>query len=142
MTDTITHALILLRGLPGSGKSTLAKLLSENGKYPIHAIDDYFTDEKTGEYHFDFKKNHLAYKLCELKTEESLSKRIQKVFIDNTFTIEWELEPYFKLAQKYDYAIFVMTIENRHGGQNIHGIPRENIEKMAAKYQVKLLPET
>jgi predicted AAA+ superfamily ATPase len=35
-------ALILLRGLPGAGKSTLAKLLSENGKYPVFSIDDYF----------------------------------------------------------------------------------------------------
>jgi predicted kinase len=142
MTDTITHALILLRGLPGSGKSTLAKLLSENGKYPIHSIDEYFTDEKTGEYRFDFQKNHLAYKKCEEKTEESLTKRIQKIFIDNTFTIEWELEPYFKLAQNHTYAIFVITVENRHNGVNIHEIPRENLEKMAAKYQVKLLPET
>ncbi|MBK7183927.1 MAG: ATP-binding protein [Bacteroidetes bacterium] len=142
MTDTITHALILLRGLPGSGKSTLAKLLSENGKYPIHSIDEYFTDKKTGEYRFDFQKNHLAYKNCEEKTEESLAKRIQRIFIDNTFTIEWELEPYFKLAQKYTYAIFVITVENRHNGLNIHEIPRENLEKMAAKYQVKLLPET
>jgi predicted kinase len=142
MTNTITHALILLRGLPGSGKSTLAKLLSEDGKYPTHSIDEYFTDQKTGEYRFDFQKNHLAYKNCEENTEKSLSKRIQKIFIDNTFTIEWELEPYFQLAQKHTYAIFVITVENRHNGVNVHEIPRENLEKMAAKYQVKLLPET
>ncbi|MFM9005746.1 MAG: AAA family ATPase, partial [Flavobacteriales bacterium] len=37
--------LILLRGLPGSGKTTLAKVLSEEGKYPLFSIDDYFTDE-------------------------------------------------------------------------------------------------
>ncbi len=37
--------LVLLRGLPGSGKSTLATLLSENGKYPIYSIVDYFTNK-------------------------------------------------------------------------------------------------
>lgn len=54
-------SLILLRGLPGAGKSRLAKLLSENGKYPVFSVDDYFTDSKTQEYNFDYKKNHLAY---------------------------------------------------------------------------------
>lgn len=49
-------SLILLRGLPGAGKSRLSKLLSENGKYPVFSIDDYFTDSKTQEYNFDYKK--------------------------------------------------------------------------------------
>ncbi|EMG08329.1 AAA domain protein [Leptospira interrogans serovar Grippotyphosa str. LT2186] len=49
-------SLILLRGLPGAGKSRLAKLLSENGKYPVFSVDDYFTDSKTQEYNFDYKK--------------------------------------------------------------------------------------
>ena len=37
-------SLILLRGLPGSGKSSLAFTLSENGKYPVFSVDDYFTN--------------------------------------------------------------------------------------------------
>ncbi|HAA00102.1 MAG TPA: AAA family ATPase, partial [Flavobacteriales bacterium] len=41
--------LILLRGLPGAGKTTLAKLLSEE-KWPCYSVDDFFTDEKTGDY--------------------------------------------------------------------------------------------
>ncbi len=57
--------LILLRGLPGSGKSSLANVLSENGKYPIYAIDNYFTDKITGEYVFNFTENYIAYQQCE-----------------------------------------------------------------------------
>ena len=131
-------SLILLRGLPGSGKTTLANLLSEEGKYPIHSIDAYFTDSKTGTYNFEFDKNHLAYKQCEEQTEQSIQQGIEKIFIDNTFTIEWELEPYFKLASKYGYSIFVLTVENRHGGKNIHHISEDKIQKMAAKYKVVL----
>lgn len=108
--------MIILRGLPGSGKSTLANLLSENGKYPIHSIDDYFINPNTGEYKFEYQKNHLAYKNCEKETELSL-KKILKKFLDNCFTLEWELEPYFKLASKYNYSIFILTVENRHSGK-------------------------
>jgi len=131
-------SLILLRGLPGSGKTTLAKLLSEDGKYPVHSIDSYFINTETGEYHFEFEKNHLAYKQCEEQALSSMKQGTQKIFIDNTFTIEWELEPYFKLAAQYHYKIFVVTVENRHGNKNTHQVSDEQIEKMAAKYKVIL----
>ena len=131
-------SLILLRGLPGSGKTTLANLLSEEGKYPIHSIDSYFTDTTTGAYVFEFDKNHLAYKQCEEQTEQSIKQGIEKIFIDNTFTLEWEMEPYFKLASQYNYIIFVLTVENRHGNKNTHGVSDEQLQKMAAKYKVVL----
>jgi len=132
-------SLILLRGLPGSGKSTLAALLSENGKYPVHSIDSYFTDSQTNEYSFDYLKNHLAYKKCEDDTRADIEEGIEKIFVDNTFTLEWEMEPYFKMGAQFNYFLFVLTVENRHGHQNIHNISREQLEKMASKYNVKLL---
>ncbi|MCW3103763.1 MAG: ATP-binding protein [Bacteroidetes bacterium] len=132
-------ALILLRGLPGSGKSSLATLLCENGKYPVFSIDSYFTDPVTGAYAFDPYKNHLAYKQCEEQCEAAMKNGIQKIFVDNTFTIEWELEPYFKMAAANNYRVFAVTVENRHGGLNTHGITDEQLEKMAAKYKVKLV---
>ena len=51
--------LILLRGLPGSGKTTLSKALSNNGKFPVFSIDEYFTD-KDGNYTFDYSFNSLG----------------------------------------------------------------------------------
>jgi len=138
-TDRLQPSLILLRGLPGSGKSTLAHVLSENGKYPVLSIDSYFTHPLTGEYNFEFGKNHLAYTQCEVRTREKMEQGCSKILVDNTFTMEWEMEPYFKLGAQYNYRIFVITVENRHGKNNIHSISKEQLEKMAAKYKVKLI---
>jgi predicted kinase len=134
----LSNSLILLRGLPGSGKSTLATLLSENKMYPIFSVDDFFTDEITGEYVFNFNNNHLAYKQCEALTNDAMQQAIPKILVHNTFTMDWELEPYFKLASQFKYALFVVTVENYHGHQNVHEVSDEQLLKMAEKYKVKL----
>lgn len=136
---SIQNSLILLRGLPGAGKSTLATVLSENNTYPIFSVDDYFTDEITGEYLFNFSDNHLAYKQCEELSRDAMKQSIPKVFLHNTFTMDWELEPYFKLAAEFNYALFVVTVENYHTNKNTHGVSDEQLQKMAEKYKVKLL---
>ena len=139
MEKTNNHSIILIRGLPGSGKSTLAKVLSENGKYNVFSVDQYFTD-KEGKYIFDHRKNHLAYDECKKNVLDEIKKGANKIFVDNTFTLDWEMEPYFKMASENNYTIFVLTVENYHSGKNVHGISEEQIRRMAEKYKIKLVP--
>ena len=101
------------------------------------SIDDYFTDQ-SGKYEFRFDENHIAYKQCIEATGKCLAEAIKKVIVHNTFTMDWEMEPYIKMAARYNYFLFVATVENYHSQNNIHGISREQIEKMAAKFKVKL----
>ena len=131
-------SLIILRGLPGSGKSALAKVLGEN-KWPLFSVDDYFTDPATQSYQFRFAENHLAYKQCEIQTEQAMQAQTEKIILHNAFTLPWEIEPYFKLAATYRYQVFVATVENYHGSKNSHGVSDEQLSKMAEKYKVKLL---
>lgn len=131
-------SILLLRGLPGSGKSTLAQSLSENGKYPVFSIDSYFTNPTTKEYIFEFENNHIAYAQCIEKTKAAMHGGESKIIVDNTFTMDWEMEPYFGLASVFNYMLHVVTVENYHGSKNIHHINEEQLEKMAAKYKVKL----
>ena len=128
--------LLLLRGLPGSGKSTLAKTLA-GANWPVFSVDDYFTDQD-GNYTFNHRDNHLAYAACTAHTEAAMRANTELVIVDNTFTLEWEMEPYFKLAATHNYRVHCVTVENRHHGQNTHGIPDEHVQRMAAKYKVVL----
>lgn len=130
--------LILLRGLPGAGKSSLASILAgENDA--VFSVDDYFTDPLSGDYKFEFDKNHLAYKACEDNTRASMKARSSKIIVHNTFTMDWEMEPYFKMAAEHSYRVHVCTVENYHSSGNIHGVSEEQLRKMAEKYKVKLM---
>jgi predicted kinase len=130
-------SLVLLRGLPGAGKSSLAAVLAR-GSAPVFAIDDYFTDVETGRYEFRHAENHMAYKQCADRAEEAMKEAFPLVIIDNAFTLEWEMETYFKLAMQYGYRIHVVTVEKRHSGKNVHGVTEEQLRKMAEKYRVVL----
>lgn len=103
-------------------------MLSENGKYPVLATDDYFM--VNGEYNFDKTKLHHYHQLCIQDTEKVMIKEMEKIFVTNTFTREKELNPYIELSKKYDYNLISLIVENRHGNKNIHVVPEETLLKM------------
>jgi predicted kinase len=130
--------LYLVRGLPGSGKSTFSKTL---GGIHIEA-DQYFVDIE-GNYNFDGSKIKLAHEYCRAQTgawmkTDGLQVNVDKIVVSNTFTQEWEMEPYYELAKKYGYKVFSIIVENRHEGINEHGVPEEKIEQMKNRFEIKL----
>jgi phenolic acid decarboxylase len=60
------------------------------------------------------------------------------VVVSNTFTQEWEMEEYYKLAERYGYRVHSLIVENRHGGVNEHGVPDDKLEQMRDRFSVKL----
>jgi predicted kinase len=135
--------LIILRGLPGAGKSTLAKHIVDSD-FLICEADKYFVDEETGVYNFDSNKLKDAHKWCQDKVENYMKDSLindqfyRKIVISNTMTMEWEMKPYFVLAEKYGYTIFTVIVENRHGGKNIHDVPEDKLEIMRNRFEFKL----
>ena len=123
--------LFLLRGLPGAGKSTLAKSL---GGMQIEA-DKYFMDGD--EYKFDPSKLKEAHAWCQNAVSVWMKSQ-DKITVSNTFTQEWEMQPYFDLAEKYGYRVYSLIVENRHGGVNEHGVPEEKLVQMKSRFEVKL----
>jgi predicted kinase len=60
------------------------------------------------------------------------------IVVSNTFTQEWEMKPYFEMADRYDYKVFSIVVENRHGGVNEHNVPEEVLTKMRERFEVNL----
>lgn len=129
--------LYIVRGLPGSGKSTFAKSIGG-----IHIEADQFFMEN-GKYNFDITKIKLAHKYCQNQTEawmktDGVQVDNTNIVVSNTFTQEWEMEPYFKIAEDFGYRVFTIIVENRHGGKNIHDVPEDKLEQMKNRFEVKL----
>jgi predicted kinase len=132
--------LILLRGLPGSGKTTLAKILLQirgTDEPEVLSTDDFFEDEN-GEYHFDSLKIKEAHNYCQFRCSERMRQQKAKIIVANTFTQEWEMDIYFEMAKRYNYRIHTLVVENRHGSENVHGVPAEKIKQMKDRFQIKL----
>ena len=131
--------LIILRGLPGSGKTSFAKYMFSNN---VFEADQYFVDSD-GNYNFDATKLHAAHTDCQKRVEDlmKISETTQygsEIVVSNTSTTENELKPYYDLAEKYDYKVVSLIVENRHGNKNIHNVPDEKLEQMKNRFSVKL----
>ena len=128
--------LILLRGLPGAGKSTFAKSISDALTGHIEA-DMYFIQD--GEYKFDASKLRQAHDWCQSQVEKwMVPQGLDDIIVSNTFTQEWEMEPYYKLAEENGYMVFSIIVENRHDGVNIHGAPEDKLKQMKDRFEIKL----
>jgi predicted kinase len=124
--------LFLLRGLPGSGKSTLARSL---GGMHMEA-DKYFM--YNGKYEFDASKLKEAHAWCQNAVRVGMETQSQRITVSNTFTQEWEMQPYFDLAKEHGYKVYSLIVENRHGGVNEHGVPEEKLVQMKNRFEIKL----
>ena len=133
--------LFLVRGLPGSGKSTFATHIWN--EYAICEADKFFYD-KEGNYNFDASKIKDAHAWCKNEVEVRMKDHqinqqfYPEIVVSNTFTQEWEMEDYYKLAEKYGYKVISLIIENRHGGKNVHGVPDDKLEIMKNRFEIKL----
>jgi predicted kinase len=129
--------LYILRGLPGAGKSTLAKNIGA-----VYFEADMFFMEGN-EYKFNPTKLKDAHAWCQNQVRVSMKNSDSKlgdtrIAVANTFTQEWEMEPYIEMAKEYGFTVFTLIVENRHGGVNQHNVPDDVLDKMKERFEIKL----
>lgn len=117
--------LYILRHVPGAGSSTLANILAE-GK--VFEADQFFVTD--GHYEFDPSKLGEAHNNCKIRLHAAMLEGISPLCVSNTTTTEKELQPYLDMASKMGYNAFVLVVENRHGGKNVHGVPDDKLASM------------
>jgi len=138
--NEINGDLILLRGVSGSGKSTLANIILQqpnNNPQEVLSADDFFVGDN-GEYVFDGTKIKEAHNYCQFRCSERMRQGIARIVVANTFTQEWEMDEYFKMAERYNYRIHTVIVENRHGNENVHGVPENKLQQMKNRFEIKL----
>lgn len=128
--------LYLIRGLPGSGKSTFASELVP--EFLVCEADKYFVVD--GEHRFDSTKLKDAHNWCQkiVETYMENGETYPKIAVSNTFTREWEMDPYFDLAEKYGYRVFSVIVENYHGNYSTHNVSDETLNKMRNRFEINL----
>ena len=126
--------LILLRGVSGSGKSTIAPMF-ENAV--LVSTDDFFLDEY-GDYVFDANSLVINHQKCQLAVDMMMQDNEELIVVHNTFTADWEMDAYFDLARKHGYAVHTIIVENRHGSDNVHDVPKDVVKAQVERFSVTL----
>jgi hypothetical protein len=96
-----------------------------------------------GEYKFDASKLREAHNSCLTRVKSYMyifsgNSKSERIIVSNTFTQEWEMKPYFDIANEYGYRVYSIILENRHGGVNEHGVPSDKLEQMKNRFNIKL----
>ena len=42
------------------------------------------------------------------------------------------------LAKEFGYTVVSLIVENRHGGENVHGVPADKVQEMRDRFEIKL----
>ena len=67
-----------------------------------------------------------------------MEDNIPVIFVSNTFTTEKEMKPDLEMAEKNNYQIVSLVVENRHGNESVHNVPEETMTKMRNRFSLKL----
>jgi hypothetical protein len=48
------------------------------------------------------------------------------------------MDVYYEMAERYNYRVFSVIVENRHGNINVHDVPEEKVKQMTERFEISL----
>lgn len=127
--------LFLVRGLPGGGKSTAARAITDF----VAEADHYFVSPD-GVYRFEKHALGAAHSACLAKVTHWMSLGQPTVAVANTFTRRWELAPYRKAADRFEYLVIELVAggdlsDEELAARNVHAVSVETIALMRKRWE-------
>jgi ATP-dependent phosphoenolpyruvate carboxykinase len=114
--------LYLIRGLAGTGKTTLAEAIT-----PYNVAADMLPGLYNKDGSYNKEKMGESHQWCKDTVERWMLQNKNKIAVHNTFVLNAYIEPYERLAIKYNYRFQVIKCEKEHG--SVHGVPEEMMKK-------------
>jgi predicted kinase len=131
--------LFIMSGIPGSGKSSIAKAIASFYQTVVCSADDGMVDDE-GKYAFDPMKLPRAHRMCFKKAFDAMNDGAEVVIIDNTNLSAWEMSPYIRVGEMFDYDINIIRVTcdwNIANGRQAHGVPEGHLVRMADAFNRK-----
>jgi predicted kinase len=133
--------LTLLRGMPGSGKTSFMwSVVGDMLENVVELATDKWFMDRWGVYKFNGSKLGEYHAACLESARVAMSEG-ERVWVHNTFSCRWEMEPYLVLAKEFSYRVDVidlydggLTDEELHE-RGEHDVPVENIAKMREHWE-------
>lgn len=134
----MNKTLIIMRGIPGCGKSTLARAIKSTSKSCRVVNADDLLMNGDGVYEWTPQKMFEAHAMCHAAMETYMQSGVELIINDGTNSKKSDYEKYLVMAEQYGYTVHIMVIENHHGNDSIHNVPEKTINKMKARFGIKL----
>ena len=123
----------ILRGIPGSGKSHLASILTRSGGVTVSA-DHFF--QVDGKYNFNPSELGLAHGSCVRFFVKHVVAGRDVIVVDNTSINNWEISPYYSVAEAYGYNVEIITLVcdlKLALSRQTHGVPPYTVGVMHSR---------
>ena len=74
-----------------------------------------------------------AHDKCQEDVIDAMRQRAEVVVVHNTFTQNWEMDPYKRFAKEWGYDVCVIRMENSY--ENIHNVPEDKVAAMNERFE-------
>lgn len=87
---------------------------------------------QNGVYKFNQDQLREAHQWCQDQIDMLMTQGTESVAVSNTFTEEWEMQPYRDMAEKHGYTVFTISCENNF--ESVHNVPESVIVRMNTRW--------
>ncbi|WP_220720380.1 hypothetical protein [Agarivorans litoreus] len=115
--------LYIVRGPFGSGKTEFAKTITNN----VVSCWDYYAKYGQNKWNQELKPHADEY--CRSRVAELMAQGVDTLAVTNSFSKSSDLDFYLDAAQKHQYKVFTLVMENQNSEEYKRDAPEDVVLK-------------